>query len=283
MFGEKQEQSVESGSTAMQAARDINVYGLSVSDVRELCALFLKQNFPKLREEANRVAEENVRAFGFALEERIIAHVEKIQFEKLSDPDVQAAINDAVLASARRGAAANPSVLCSLLAERMAKESDDYKDMVLSEAISVVAKLNAEQIALLSYVHFVRKVIFSTAVHVAQLEEVGITGLKFSPRGFGLSASKKQHLEYVGVASNSQFFRRDIYEVLLQEYKGLGFVDASAFKLAVEQAAPSYAKLLEAYTAENLFFINLTSVGEAIALANIIGYIPYLDFKIWLN
>ena len=71
MLGDKQQQTTESGSTALQAGRDINIRGLSVGEVRELCILFLRDNFPQLREEAKRTAEEQVRAFAAGLESRL--------------------------------------------------------------------------------------------------------------------------------------------------------------------------------------------------------------------
>jgi hypothetical protein len=109
MFGPKNQRQVSySGSTALQAGRDINVQGLSVSEVRELCVLFLRDNFPKLQDEARRVAEEQVNVFAIGLQERLAQEAASIAFEKLSQPDVQATINDAVQACARRGQLPTP-------------------------------------------------------------------------------------------------------------------------------------------------------------------------------
>jgi hypothetical protein len=47
--------------------------------------------------------------------------------------------------------------------------------------------------------------------------------------------------------------------------------------------APSYLKLLEQFRSDNLFAVNLTSVGQAIALANISNFIGKLDYTIWLK
>lgn len=283
MLGDKQQQTTESGSTALQAGRDINIRGLSVGEVRELCILFLRDNFPQLREEAKRTAEEQVRAFAAGLESRLANDAASIALEKFREPDVQAAINDAVQASARRGNNANPNVLSTLISERVAKHTNDYKDMVLSEAVHVVPKLTGQQIALLSFVHAVRSMVYQRLPNISALEQVGRTALAFSSPGFGLSESQKQHLQYAGAASVNNILGGNIFDIQNQEYKYFGLADAAAFKAAITAGAPSYLKLLEQFEKDNLFAINLTSVGQAIALANISNFIGKLDYTIWLK
>jgi hypothetical protein len=283
MLGDKQEQITEVGSTALQAGRDINVHGLSVSDVRELCVLFLRDNFPKLREEAKRTAEEHVRMFANGLEQRIANDAASIALEKFKEPDVQAAINDAVQASARRGPAANPNILATLISERVARQSSDYKDMVLSEAVHAVSKLTGQQIALLSFVHAARSMVYRGLSSVAGLEQVGKIALMYSAPGFGLSESQKQHLQYSGTASVNNILGGDIFDLQSQEYKYLGFEGATPFKAALATSAPAYLVLLDQFNKDNLFAINLTSVGQAIALANISNFVGKLDYSIWLK
>lgn len=283
MLGDKQQQSTESGATALQAGRDINIQGLSVSEVRDLCALFLRDNFPRLREEARLTAEEHVRNFAAGLEARLANDAASIAMEKFKEPDVQAAINDAVQASARRGSAANPDILATLISERVAQQTNDYKDMVLSEAVQVVPRLTSQQIALLSFVHAARSMVFLNQPSVKALERIGQIALVFSTPGFDLSESQKRHLQYAGAASVNNILGGDIFDVQRQEYKYFGINDAAAFKAALAADAPAYLKLLEQYAKENLFAVHLTSVGQAIALANISNYIGKLDYGIWLK
>ncbi|MGR3087174.1 LPO_1073/Vpar_1526 family protein [Vibrio vulnificus] len=161
MLGDKQQQKVDSNSTAIQAGGNVSVtqnYGMSVSEVRELCLLFLRDNFPALRDEAIKSAEENVQKFAAELEQKIVDKSDDIVLEKFSDPDVQAAINDAVQASARKGQKANPSVLVDLITERVSGVSNDFKDIVISEAVTVVPKITKSQIAYLSFVHYMTHV-----------------------------------------------------------------------------------------------------------------------------
>lgn len=283
MLGDKQVQTTEGSATALQAGRDINIHGLSVGEVRELCILFLRENFPQLREEARRTAEEQVRAFATTLENRLANEVATIALEKFREPDVQATINDAVQASARKGDAANPEILSTLIAERVAKQTNSFKDIVLSEAVHVVPRLTGPQIALLSFVHAVRSMVYQGLPTVAALERVGQIALLFSSAGFGLSESQKQHLQYAGTASVNNILGGDIFDIQSQEYKYFGITGGAPFKEALASNAPSYLQLLEQFAKDNLFAINLTSVGQAIALANISKYVGRLDYTIWLK
>ena len=284
MLNSPQDQIVEGGSTAIQAGRDVNYHGLAVAEVRELCTLFLKNNFPELREEARRTAEEHVRAFASTLETRLVNDAASIVLDKFKEPDVQAAINDAVQATARKGAAANPTILSTLISERVAQKSNSYKDIVISEAVQAAPRLTSAQISLLSFVHFIKSITIQHMPSAAALESYGQIALAFSSPGFGLSESQRQHLQYAGVASVNNLFGGDIYEELNKaSYKYFGHADGSAFKQAISSGAPSFAKLLDQFNTENLFPINLTSVGQAIAIANISNYLGKLDYTIWLK
>lgn len=283
MLGDKQQQATESGSTALQAGRDINISGLSVSEVRELCILFLRVNFPQLREEARRTAEEQVQAFATNLEARIANDAAFLALEKFREPDVQATINDAVQASARRGVAASPDVLSALISERVAKNTNNYKDLVLSEAVHVVPRLTGQQIALLSFVHLVDSMIYQELPDINALEQVGRVALHFSSPGFGLSESQKKHLQYAGVALVIHRFGGDVFDSQNKMYKYFDIADGAAFKAALANDAPSYLRLLEQFTTDNLFAVNLTSVGQAIAIANISNFVGKLDYTIWLK
>lgn len=283
MLGDKQQQNTEGNSTAIQAGRDVHIHGLSPSEVRELCVLFLRDNFPQLREEARKTAEEHVKTFAATLENRLVNDAASIVLEKFREPDVQAAINDAVQASARKGQAANPHILSTLIAERVARQTNDFKDMVLSEAVQVVPKLTSPQIALLSFVHVVRSVVFLALPNIAGLEPFGKTAIQFSSTGFGLSESQKQHLQYAGAASVNNILGGNIFEMLNTNYKYFGLANGAAFKEEIGNNAPSYLRLIDQFTEDKLFAVNLTSVGQAIACANISNYLGKLDYTIWLK
>jgi hypothetical protein len=59
--------------------------------------------------------------------------------------------------------------------------------------------------------------------------------------------------------------------------------DTPSFKSTLQSQAPSFYALLEQAHKENVFAINLTSVGQAIAIANISNYLGKMDYGIWLK
>jgi hypothetical protein len=77
MIDRNQAQNVAKNSLAIQATRDVTINnGLSVAEVKELCLLFLRDNFPALKKEALLEAEVNVRAFAQELEDKLAQNVE---------------------------------------------------------------------------------------------------------------------------------------------------------------------------------------------------------------
>lgn len=284
---DRQGQEVGEGGTGMQAGRDLIVTGLSPSEVGSLCAAYLEANFPRLQQEARREAEQQVRYFGELLHKRLVDDAAKIVVEKLAVPDVQASINDAVMAVARKGENANPHLLSNLISERLAQTSDEYRDMVIGEAIQVVPKLTAAQIAALSFVHFVSATGFTqlTPDTLHRVEQTLKNLLAHVRLGFDLSHSQKQHLVYAGAWTLNPFVGGDIYEMLAVEglYAYLKYPHGMAFKEALLAQAPSFVTLLEQFNKEGLVAASLTSVGQAIAIANLAKPLGVLDYKIWLR
>lgn len=122
-------------------------------------------------------------------------------------------------------------------------------------------------------------------ISLAQLEPYGKIALSFSKDGFDLSESQRQHIQYTGACTVNSILSGDIYEALRKgPYGSCGvFTDVAAFKKAMQSQPPSYAQLLDQFDKEGLFSITLTSVGQAIAIANISNFLGKLDYSIWLK
>lgn len=288
MLGDKQNQTVESNGTAIQAGGNVSVtqnMGLSVAEVKELCLLFLRDNFPSLREEAIRAAEGNVQKFAASLEREIVEKSSKIVLEKFTDPDVQAAINDAVQASARKGEKANPSVLVDLIVERASASTNDFKDIVISEAVTVVPKITKSQIAYLSFVHFMTSVGVQGLQHLSHLEPYSQRALVAVSSGFNLSESQKRHIQYAGTCSIASMMSLDIYDGwMTQLYKYFGYTDLEKFKTDLATFSPSSKILLDKFDEDAKDGqVTLTSVGQAIAIANLSTTLGKIDYSIWLK
>ena len=94
-------QSVNKSENVLQVSGDVAIthnYGLSVNELKSLVDIFMKENLPKLREEAAKEAAKNVSIFLQDFEKNIYEKLKSIDTEKFKDPDVQSSINDAVIA-----------------------------------------------------------------------------------------------------------------------------------------------------------------------------------------
>ena len=287
MLGKKQEQRTEENSTAIQAGGDVNLTqnnGLMFSEVKELCLLFLRDNFPALRDEAVREAQSNVEIFATKLESELAHKIGSIALEKFKDPDVQAVINDAVQASARKGVKANPSVLIDLISERASIANDDFKDIVLSEAVLVVPKLTNAQISYLSFIHFMISCSIGGISHISELEHHSKLALTAVSLGFNLSDSQKKHIQYAGACSIASMMHVDIYDGWSNIYKDLGYKSKEEFKIDIDKYCPITKTLLEQFEESGISGqVTLTSVGQAIAIAHLSKSIGHLDYSIWIN
>lgn len=285
-MNDKQEQKVGNHSTVMQAKGCITVNnnGLGFTEVKELCLLLLRDNFPVLREEARKEAELNVKKFLVELESKITDEVKNIAFEKFADPDVQATINDAVQSSARKGENSNYDILVDLIVERASKSSDNFKNIVISEAVNLVPKITKEQIAYLSFVHYMTNM-GSNIKNISDLENRSKVVLEIVSSSFRLSNFQKKHLIYAGVYSHDLIIGKSIYDGWMNYlYKSLEYTNINKFKNDIEKYSPSSKILLDTFDKESkMENIRLTSVGAAIAIADLSKVIDGMKYSLWLK
>ena len=286
MLGDEQKQSVERGALAIQVGGDLSIHGLHVADVREICTLLFDKNFPKVIEAARQTAEQHTREFIEHLDSRLVQRSDSIDFQKFYDPDVEACINDAIQASARKGPAAHPDILSSLLAARVGKQSSDFQNIVFSESVSVVPKLTPAQISFLALSHFVLFMPRLGIKDLGELEPYAQEAMEFCMAGFGLSEGQRRHLVYAGTCSIGSA-GGDIYKILLANaYRQFAVVKRDDLVFALQHRAPTYAALVAEFATRRMIDVRLTSVGQAIAIAHIKNHckvIPEPKYETWLS
>jgi hypothetical protein len=278
MLNEHQEQSASHGAVAIQANGNVIFNGLGLVEVRELCTLFLRDNFPRLREEARLIAEERVAQFASHLEAKLADNVNSIVIEKFRDPDVQTAINDAVQACARKGDAAHPNILANLILKKVSANSNDFKDIVMSEAVQVTPKLTREQIAFLAFVLVMQLYVFP-GTSWESVERSFQSVEKVAASGFGISDIQRRHIHYSGAASvagrNAVHPTYDMFDAMQQKYAPYGL---HSFKSVMSEKTPTLVKLIGEYGKAQGDAVALTSVGVAIAVAYLSSFgFPDLD------
>ncbi len=272
-------------SEAYQAKRDIIIthQGMDYNNVKQLCLDLIHDNFPKLQEEAMKQVNENVMALAGELKNEIAKKQAVISPEKLAQPDVQAALNEAVQGAAKKGKKTDLNLLANLVASRIDRGNSDLLDITIEEAIRLTPKLTREHINFLSVKHFVSSMTIQVPnVAFIQLEQFAAPVLAAFGSNCVLSMPNIQYLAGVGVLDFNPMFGHDAYDAQFKGYSSLA-ENTQEFKEKVKIQAPSLNKLLEIYEKEKFSSANLNSFGQVIALTNLGRIFGNIDLKIWIN
>lgn len=284
MIGDMKQQTGEN-SDAYQAKRDINIthQGMDYQNVKQLCLDLIHDNFPKLQKEAMKQVNENVMALASELKTEIGKKQAVTDPQKLAQPDVQSALNEAVQGAAKKGKKADLNLLASLVASRIDKGNSDLLDITIEEAIRLTPKLTREHINFLSIKHFVSSMTIQVPnVTFGHLEQFAAPVLAAFGKNCVLSVPNIQYLAGVGVLDFNPMFGHDAYDIQFKGYPSLA-ENTQEFKDRAKGQAPSLNRLLELYEKENFSSSSLNSFGQVIALTNLGRIFGNMDLKIWIN
>lgn len=145
-------QSMKSGddSKNYQAGNDITIHqGMSYSEVKEISMDVFDKNFYDLGEQVNEIAKERAEKVVRDYLDQLKVYDQSV-LEKTTDPDIRANLYEAQKNYARRGDENIGNLLSTMLVERTVNNNDDYKNIVLNQALDTVNKLTVEQIDFLS-------------------------------------------------------------------------------------------------------------------------------------
>lgn len=137
------------GSDTTQIARQNNYYGLSAEEASSLAIKLFMDNFPKLQEEAKKIAEKRAEE----LCKNVIARLErqgKKDFSEFSDPDIQYILNKSHQEYARFGTDTLFGLLSEIIINRINYNGDFYMKIILDEAIDIVKSLSEAHLNYLS-------------------------------------------------------------------------------------------------------------------------------------
>ena len=224
-MAERQSQRAGSGSTNVQAGRDVNV-GLTYEETRQIAMDVFRANFQELAQVAAEIA--TVRAQRFVdnyikeLQER---HPNAV--ENANDPDLQFCMANAAIACARTGDADLEALLVDLLVDRSDLADRDLRQVALDEALLVAPKLVSYQFDIITmaflFRYTVSPAIRDRATFSTYLKQTIVPLIPALQK----SNSCYQHLEYAACAS-IQDGRIELFEILRRTYSSIfhhGFPD----------------------------------------------------------
>lgn len=278
----------ESGdnSSAYQAGRDLTVNnqsGLGYTDVKALCLDLIHDNFPKLQAIAMEEVNRRIVAFSESLKVEIESRGNSVNLDKLANPDVQAALNDALQGAAKKGSEGQMSTLSKLVTARLESGNSELLDIVIEEAIRVTPKLTQDQLRFLALHHYLSAT-KQTAQNIPfELIDALVRNVynKFfvGPR---LSDGGINYLAGLGLLTINHLSGGNMFEHFAKEYPWLGS-DAKDFEAKAKEKAPHFHQMLSSFNEWDYIKVRLTSTGQAIALTNLSTILPRLDFKIWIK
>ncbi len=147
-----QTQTAQQNGTAIQAGRDVVVYGgMTYSDVKDAALGVFEANFYRLSSLARQTAEQRAEEVTEKLLERLLReHPEG--FAQANDPGFQHALYTVQREHARTGDVNLGGLLVDLLVDRTRHPQRDIMQIVLDESLNTAPKLTEGQLAVLSVV-----------------------------------------------------------------------------------------------------------------------------------
>lgn len=242
-----------------QQAKEINNYGISYQDAKNIAMDVFKDNFLKLTKESNQLVMARVNK----LIDDFLMQLKKDNEEGIlecKNPDFQYVFYEASKNYARSGEDSQEELLVNLLVERTKYNSRNLLQIVLDESVSVVQKLTQEQINILS-VLFILK--YTQIDQVSDISEIFdnyrrliIPLTKIITDNY----TNVQHLIYTSCGTES-ISSRTIIQGLRQDYPGLlskGF----SKEILEQQALPTEICTQVIKKEGEMFYVKFSSEEE---------------------
>ena len=215
---EKQEQSANNGSIALQSGRDSIVYiGISYADAKNIAEDVFKNNFYKVSEIA---ANEVGKRLEYIINE-IIKRFREYNPEgivKFKEPGFQVALYEVQKAYAKTGDINLADMLVDMLIERSKHDERSYLQIVMDEAITVIPKLTTEHLNIMTNI-FILWTLKNDNISTYKGFIKFIKSI-IEPFLFDNRRSYFSYLVYLGCIT-SNFFSEDIKNIFFKKYQGL--------------------------------------------------------------
>ncbi len=272
----KNKQKSGDNSTNIQAEKIIIKKGLTVEDTKKIVQIIYDNNFPKLQKIAANEARERVNLFKKELSEKISKKLSFQEINKISEPDIQYALFEAIKTNIRRNDKELRNILTELIIGRIKRDNSDLTKIIYNEAISTVGKLTKNQLKILTLHitvrYVIRQNIFSWDDFKDYLKSIE-SFLDFEDRIVDF-----QHLEFCSCISIIDFASIGVLEIFKNNYPSLFEIDKKINQKIKKDQMGSL--LLKKW--ENSKIKNITSTSAGI-LIGIIYYEQTTGIKTNLN
>ncbi|EOK3812810.1 LPO_1073/Vpar_1526 family protein [Escherichia coli] len=193
LFDHKSGQHVGDGSTAIQVTGDA-IIGNTTTEVVTICELVVQAQMASLKEEAYKLVNQRAIEFGNQIAAKLSSDLDHKLKEKLSDPDIQYSMNQAVTQVARKGFDEKSELLKELIVSKIQTEEEE-DSIVIDHALEVTSKLTTNDIKFLSLIYYLRNINkIRNGINMTALAERNKT--HFGLIGFTVEQNHSAHKEY---------------------------------------------------------------------------------------
>ncbi len=280
------DQSVSKSENVTQVAGNVQVvhnHGISLSDLKEVVNVLMREHMPALKAEAAATARENAEEFCKTFEEKLAPQIPYINPKNFADPDIQSSIHDAVLNSAKKGQNAHAELLASALIHRLKEAPESYPSLVCAEAIKIIPSLTANQISFLTLAVFLLSTKINSANSLQDLLPLATAVYEMCVDSYPILESEKGYLQYKGCISVNQFSGGSYLEIMKSNYPFLTPISDPNEAEKSFMSFPVLKRLSQIFDDTKMSQIRLTPVGMVIGITNMARQVPDIDYKNWLN
>lgn len=227
-FDNKSGQHVGDGSTAIQVTGDA-VIGNTTTEVVTICGLVIRAEMASLKEEAFKIVNQRAEEFGNQIASKLSSDLDDKLKEKLSDPDIQYSINQAVVQVARKGFDEKSELLKELIVSKIETEEED-DGIIIDHALEITSKLTTNDIKFLSLIYYLRNITkLRNGINVTVLAEenethFGLVGFTVEQNhAFHKNCYSEYHIDYITFLGEIESLKKINIDLL--SLKGVVFTD----------------------------------------------------------
>lgn len=265
-----QKANASENSAVIQVAGNV-VNGLSLTECERLFNLLFSENFPKLDAIARATAEEHVADFVKITFKKLEEKIDRINADRLAEPDAQSTYNIAIQAVAKKGRKIDIDLLGDLLQSRLETNNTDYIDNCIEAAVEMVPKLTKEMLFLVPTLHFIQAIKFNPPYTMQLIDSCyGAVFDNYMAKCQNVSVSMLSTMGAIGVGSYINIMGSNTFQTYCAKYQ-LGNTEQT------KSNVPNMYKTLQLYDQKQFHKLTLTAPGQIIAIKLLQKIIPQID------
>ena len=243
--------------------------GNSYNDIKEIFLDLFELNFPKIQSIATETARERVDKLLEEMKESFQKHKELIDIRKFEEPAVQFEMQAMTINAAKRGDKSNYKLLSEILCTSISKDCPEIIELISSEALSVVPRLNKRHID-----YFSLQILINEAkIPNNPLNYLNINikpTINFIPAVKEITISEVQYLSLKRVLEPLGIIHTGIVPSLINEYPEIKGKDQENIKIYCRQNnLMNILELIELAESKYVGHFRLTPIGRLIGWMNL--------------